>query len=278
MKYLSVPILWQILSKVFLISLARYHILQKQCFQLSLVKECPISRSDFATFEEKQRTKRRKFHATICREAERKVETAVLSIAERRERKYERKINDPASTLIIPIHKAWYPDTSATSGLIKNDDREGRKLQAAYRPINSTSARPATVSSPRLPLPSFFPLPSRLVFKHRRCKKKTCVIIANFQLNFPLTTIYDRINRLPGRQTPPIVFTSLLISPRVHDTFVILFPFFFFRFNLTDIIENFTRRIYHNVTKETKLSLLFFFFFWEDEDSRQVKGTCLWLK
>lgn len=66
--------------------------------------------------------------------------------------KYERKINDPASTLIIPIHKAWYPDTSATSGLIKNDDREGRKLQAAYRPINSTSARPATVSSPRPPL------------------------------------------------------------------------------------------------------------------------------
>lgn len=223
------------------------------------MKECPISRSDFATFEEKQRTKRRKFHATICREAERKVETAVLSIAERRERKYERKINDPASTLIIPIHKAWYPDTSATSGLIKNDDREGRKLQAAYRPINSTSARPATVSSPRLPLPSSFPLPSRLVFKNRRCKKKTCVIIANFQINFPLTTIYDRINRLPGRQTPPIVFTSLLISPRVHDTFVILFPFFF-RFNLTDIFENFTRRIYHNVTKETKLIFSFFFF------------------
>lgn len=82
----------------------------------------------------------------------------VLSIAERRERKYERKINDPASTLIIPIHKAWYPDTSATSGLIKNDDREGRKLQAAYRPINSTSARPATVSSlcpPLLARPPF---------------------------------------------------------------------------------------------------------------------------
>lgn len=230
MKYLSVPILWQILSKVFLISLARYHILQKQRFQLSLVKECPISRSDFATFEEKQRTKRRKFHATICREAERKVETAVLSIAERRERKYERKINDPASTLIIPIHKAWYPDTSATSGLIKNDDREGRKLQAAYRPINSTSARPATVSSPRPPLLARPPFRFHLVSFSSTvvAKKKTCVIIANFQINFPLTTIYDRINRLPGRQTPPIVFTSLLISPRVHDTFVILFLFFFF--------------------------------------------------
>lgn len=38
------------------------------------------------------------------------------------------------------------------------------------------------------------------------------------------------------------------------------FSFLFFRFNLTDIFENFTRRIYHNVTKETKLSLLFFFF------------------
>lgn len=98
------------------------------------------------------------------------------SIAERRERKYERKINDPASTLIIPIHKAWYPDTSATSGLIKNDDREGRKLQAAYRPINSTSAPPATVSSPRPfpPGPPSLPLPSRLVFKHRRCKKNLC--------------------------------------------------------------------------------------------------------
>lgn len=226
------------------------------------MKECPISRSDFATFEEKQRTKRRKFHATICREAERKVETAVLSIAERRERKYERKINDPASTLIIPIHKAWYPDTSATSGLIKNDDREGRKLQAAYRPINSTSARPATVSSPRPPLLARPPFRFHLVSFSSTvvAKKKTCVIIANFQINFPLTTIYDRINRLPGRQTPPIVFTSLLISPRVHDTFVILFLFFFFRFNLTDIFENFTRRIYHNVTKETKLSLLFFFF------------------
>lgn len=154
----------------------------------------------------------------------------VLSIAERRERKYERKINDPASTLIIPIHKAWYPDTSATSGLIKNDDREGRKLQAAYRPINSTSARPATVSSPRPPLLARPPFRFHLVSFSSTvvAKKKTCVIIANFQLNFPLTTIYDRINRLPGRQTPPIVFTSLLISPRVHDTFVILFPFFFF--------------------------------------------------
>lgn len=142
----------------------------------------------------------------------------VLSIAERErgyeERKYERKINDPASTLIIPIHKAWYPDTSATSGLIKNDDREGRKLQAAYRPINSTSARPATVSTLLARPPFRFHLvsfSSTAVAK----KKKTCVIIANFQLNFPLTTIYDRINRLPGRQT--IVFyesSHLSAGPR----------------------------------------------------------------
>lgn len=93
---------------------------------------------------------------------------------------------------------------STTSGLIKNDDRKGRKLQAAYRPINFTSAAaiPATVSFPsrssRLVLP---PVPSRLVFKHRRCKTYV-IIVGKFQLNFPLTTIYDRINRLPGGQTP----------------------------------------------------------------------------
>lgn len=171
---------------------------------------------------------------------------------EREERKYERKINDPASTLIIPIHKAWYPDTSATSGLIKNDDREGRKLQAAYRPINSTSARPATVSTLLARPPFRFHLVSfSSTAVAKKEKKKTCVIIANFQLNFPLTTIYDRINRLPGRQT--IVFyesSHLSAGPR--------FAMFFFS---TDIFENFTRRIYHNKGDEIKFVSLFFFFF-----------------
>lgn len=169
---------------------------------------------------------------------------------EREERKYERKINDPASTLIIPIHKAWYPDTSATSGLIKNDDREGRKLQAAYRPINSTSARPATVSTLLARPPFRFHLVSfSSTAVAKKEKKKTCVIIANFQLNFPLTTIYDRINRLPGRQT--IVFyesSHLSAGP--------WFAIFFFQ------PISLKKRDEFIITKdEIKFVSLFFFFF-----------------
>lgn len=125
-------------------------------------------------------------------------------------------------------------------------------MQAAYRPINSTSARPATVSTLLARPPFRFHLVSfSSTAVAKKEKKKTCVIIANFQLNFPLTTIYDRINRLPGRQT--IVFyesSHLSAGPR--------FAMFFFS---TDIFENFTRRIYHNKGDEIKFVSLFFFFF-----------------
>lgn len=74
-----------------------------------------------------------------------------------------KKIYDLRKTLIIPIHKAQsilvrrYAVLSATSGLIKNDDRKGRKLHGAYRPINSTSASICLSLSPFLLLRVFSP-------------------------------------------------------------------------------------------------------------------------
>jgi len=68
----------------------------------------------------------------------------------------DKKIYDLRKTLIIPIHKARsilvrrYAAVGHASGLIKNDDRKGRKLRGAYRPINSTSA--SICLSPSLPL------------------------------------------------------------------------------------------------------------------------------
>lgn len=134
----SVPTLWQIFSKVFLISPALH--LTKTMFP-TLKLPYFASTSDFARKNRDRNNERWK----ISRDD---MSKSGWKLVEKRTW-YERKINDSASTLIIPIHKVRYPDTSATSGLIKNDDREGRKLQAAYRPINSTSARPATLSSPR---------------------------------------------------------------------------------------------------------------------------------
>ena len=101
LKYLSVPILWQILSKVFLISPARYYILQKQCFQLSLVKERPYFTIGFRDFREEKRDRNKernvenftpRFHVGKPN-TEVEASPFVLSIAEReREREGGTKV------------------------------------------------------------------------------------------------------------------------------------------------------------------------------------------
>jgi len=81
-----------------------------------------------------------------------------------------KKIYDLRKTLIIPIHKARsilarrYAAVGHASGLIKNDDRKGRKLRGAYRPINSTSASICLSPSPSLSFSLSFSLSPSLSF------------------------------------------------------------------------------------------------------------------
>jgi len=116
-----------------------------------------------------------------------------------------KKIYDLRKTLIIPIHKARsilarrYAAVGHASGLIKNDDRKGRKLRGAYRPINSTSASICLSPSPSLSFSLSFSLPLSL------------------SLSLSLTVSLTVSLRLPHFLSVPILpfpdFPPLLSSP-----------------------------------------------------------------
>jgi len=112
------------------------------------------------------------------------------------------KIYDLGKTLIISIHKARsipvrrYAAVGHASGLIKNDDRKGRKLRGAYRPINSTSASiclSLSLSlSLSLPLPHFLSVPI---------------------LPFPDFPPFHRFSRLEPRSFSPLPYPLRAAKP-----------------------------------------------------------------